>query len=97
MGEFSLWWRTMLFSEHNLTKSIGFEEWRGDLKGLLKESGGKNRNVVFLFSDSQIKEEYFLQDIDSLLNTGEVPNIFPIDEISEIYEVRHKFCYVIIL
>lgn len=57
------------------------------MKRILKESGGKNRNVVFLFSDTQIKKEYFLQDIDSLLNSGEVPNIFPIDEISEVYEV----------
>ena len=34
--------------------------------------------------DTQIKEENFLEDIGNLLNTGEVPNMFPIDEKNEI-------------
>lgn len=67
---------------------LGFSDWREDLKTVMKESGGKNKPVVFLFTEGQIKEEYFLQDIDSLLNSGEVPNIFPLDEIQEILEVN---------
>ena len=35
-------------------------------------------------TDTQIKEENFLEDIGNLLNTGEVPNMFPIDEKNEI-------------
>ncbi|KAF2899450.1 hypothetical protein ILUMI_06724 [Ignelater luminosus] len=35
----------------------------------------------------KIKEEGFLQDIDCLLNSGEVPNIFQIDEKQEILEL----------
>lgn len=42
---------------------------------------------MFLFNETQIKEEVFLQDIDSLLNSGEVPNIFAIDEKQEILEL----------
>jgi dynein heavy chain len=41
-----------------------------------------------LFSEGQIKEEVFLQDIDSLLNSGEVPNLYAVDEQQEILEVR---------
>lgn len=37
-----------------------------------------------MFPDTQIKEENFLEDIGNLLNTGEVPNMFPIDEKNEI-------------
>jgi hypothetical protein len=32
---------------------------------------------VFLFSDTQIKDESFMEDINNLLNAGEVPNMFP--------------------
>ena len=53
---------------------------------LLKTAGG-GKTMVFLITDTQIKEESFLEDIDSLLNSGEVPNIFAADEKSEIMEV----------
>ena len=54
---------------------------------LLKNTGALGKPTVFLITDSQIKEETFLEDIDSLLNTGEVPNLFPADEKAEIMEV----------
>jgi hypothetical protein len=34
----------------------------------------------------QIKQESFLEDINNLLNAGEVPNLFAIDEKQEICE-----------
>jgi len=42
---------------------------------------------VFLLTDTQIKEEAFLEDVDGLLNAGEVPNLFALDERAEIIEV----------
>jgi hypothetical protein len=40
----------------------------------------EGKDVVFLFSDSQIKTEVFVEDINNILNAGEVPNMFPNDE-----------------
>lgn len=54
---------------------------------LLKNAGVKGLKTVFLITDAQIKEESFLEDVDSLLNTGEVPNLFPADEKQEIVEI----------
>lgn len=48
----------------------------------------RGHKTVFLITDTQIKEEAFLEDIDSVLNTGEVPNIFAADEKQEVMEVN---------
>ncbi|XP_029456789.1 LOW QUALITY PROTEIN: dynein heavy chain 12, axonemal [Rhinatrema bivittatum] len=69
-----------------ISKSYGMNEWREDLKNLLKNAGLKGQKIVFLITDTQIKQEAFLEDVDSLLNTGEVPNLFAIDEKQEILE-----------
>lgn len=55
-------------------------EWREDIKELMRSVGIKGNPTTFLFTDTQIKEEGFLEDINNILNTGEVPNIFPADE-----------------
>jgi len=57
------------------------------LQNLLKNAGGFNKPTVFLITDSQFKEEVFLEDIDSLLNASEVPNLFTPDEKVEVIEV----------
>uniref|UniRef100_A0A8C3L981 Dynein axonemal heavy chain 12 n=1 Tax=Chrysolophus pictus TaxID=9089 RepID=A0A8C3L981_CHRPC len=70
----------MCVFQPEISKTYGTNEWREDLKNLLKNAGVKGLKTVFIITDAQIKEESFLEDIDSLLNTGEVPNLFAADE-----------------
>ena len=50
------------------------------------KSGIDGKQTVFLFSDNQIKEESFVEDINMILNTGDVPNIFAADEKADVIE-----------
>ena len=50
------------------------------------KSGGEGRPTVFLFSDTQIKDESFVEDINMILNTADIPNLFASDERAEIIE-----------
>lgn len=63
-----------------ISKNYREKEFHEDIKSLLMKSGVENTPQVFLFSDTQIVRESFLEDINNLLNSGEVPNLFPVDE-----------------
>ncbi|CAL9702663.1 unnamed protein product [Knipowitschia caucasica] len=76
----------MTMFQPEISKSYGMTEWRDDLKMLMKSAGVKGQKTVFLLTDAQIKDEAFLEDVDSVLNTGEVPNLFAVDEKQEIME-----------
>ncbi|XP_037706594.1 dynein heavy chain 7, axonemal isoform X3 [Choloepus didactylus] len=69
-----------------LSKGYGSTEWREDLKVILKKCSEGDMQGVFLFTDTQIKRESFLEDVNNLLNAGEVPNLFALDEKQEICE-----------
>lgn len=69
------------------------KEWMEDLIEMFKSCGVENNKTVFLFSDNQIFAQEVLEDISSILNQGERPNLFPIqervmiiDEMSDRYE-----------
>eukprot|EP00163_Fabomonas_tropica_P031149 TRINITY_DN730_c1_g1_i7.p1 TRINITY_DN730_c1_g1~~TRINITY_DN730_c1_g1_i7.p1 ORF type:complete len:4213 (+),score=1156.03 TRINITY_DN730_c1_g1_i7:1002-12641(+) len=66
--------------EIELTKGYGMNEFRDDLKKLYTMTAVDGEQVVFLLSDTQIAEEEFLEDVNNILNSGEVPNLFETDE-----------------
>ncbi|KAL0617695.1 Dynein heavy chain 3, axonemal [Plecturocebus cupreus] len=69
-----------------ITKNYTGNDWREDLKKILLQVGVATKSTVFLFADNQIKDESFVEDINMLLNTGDVPNIFLADEKADIVE-----------
>ncbi|XP_062999548.1 dynein axonemal heavy chain 3 [Elgaria multicarinata webbii] len=69
-----------------ITKFYTTNDWREDIKRVMLQSGVANKSTSFLFCDNQIKDESFVEDINMLLNTGDVPNIFAADEKADIVE-----------
>jgi dynein heavy chain len=47
---------------------------------ILLETGEKNLSTVFIVSDSDIIEESYLELINNLLNRGEIPNLWELEE-----------------
>ncbi|XP_021113900.1 dynein heavy chain 6, axonemal [Heterocephalus glaber] len=67
-----------------LTRGYNYDTFHEDLRKLYKMAGIEDRNMVFLFTDTQIVVEEFLEDINNILNSGEVPNLFEKDELEQI-------------
>ena len=72
-----------------ISKNYRTTEFREDLKELYRVAGAQNKPTTFLFDETQIKYETFVEDINNILTSGEVPNLFGKDEISGVVdEVR---------
>nr|XP_006813236.1 PREDICTED: dynein heavy chain 6, axonemal [Saccoglossus kowalevskii] len=67
-----------------LTRGYDYSAFHDDLKILYTMAGVNGDNTVFLFTDTQIVVEEFLEDINNILNSGEVPNLFEPDEYEKV-------------
>ncbi|XP_055866073.1 dynein axonemal heavy chain 6-like isoform X2 [Biomphalaria glabrata] len=63
-----------------LFRGYDYSSFHDDLKKLYDTAGIQNKPTIFLFTDTQIVVEEFLEDINNMLNSGEVPNLFEPDE-----------------
>lgn len=58
---------------------------REDLKKMYRTCGVEGTPAVFLLADTQITHEAFLEDVNNMLNSGEVPGMFAPDERDRIF------------
>ncbi|KAM4603926.1 dynein axonemal heavy chain 6 [Polymixia lowei] len=67
-----------------LSRGYDYDSFHQDLRKLYKMAGVEGKDMVFLFTDTQIVVEEFLEDINNMLNSGEVPNLFEKDELEQV-------------
>ena len=67
-----------------VTRHYRLQEFREDLQKLYFQAGVENKPSVFLFTDTQVVEESFLEDINNIFSSGEVPNLYKPDEFEEV-------------
>ncbi|KAJ0399007.1 hypothetical protein P43SY_008327 [Pythium insidiosum] len=63
-----------------LTKTYNTNSFMEDIRTLYKSAGHQRKSTTFLFTDAEIKNEIFLELINSILMTGEVAGLFAKDE-----------------
>lgn len=65
-----------------IVKGYNISSFREFIKELMREVGQtpEGKGKTFLFTDTQIISEGFLEDINNILNSGEVPNLWLPDE-----------------
>ena len=69
-----------------LTRGYGLADFRETIKEMMITAGCDGEPVAFILVDTQIIMESFLEDINNVLNTGEIPSLFENDEVNKIVE-----------
>ncbi|XP_065714977.1 dynein axonemal heavy chain 9-like [Patagioenas fasciata] len=67
-----------------LRKGYGIPDLKADLANLYLKAGVKNIGIVFLMTDAQVADEQFLVLVSDFLASGEIPDLFPDDEVENI-------------
>lgn len=68
------------FCKVMIVRNYGKNEWNEDMKKILKYAGCEGKPITFFLSDNQIIDESFIEDINMLLNTGDIPNLYQSEE-----------------
>eukprot|EP00058_Branchiostoma_floridae_P021107 XP_002606597.1 hypothetical protein BRAFLDRAFT_120109 [Branchiostoma floridae] len=68
----------------NITRNYLHADFRDDLKKVFHMAGVQGSKTVLLLNDADIIMESFLEDVNSILNSGEVPDLFDNDELDAI-------------
>jgi len=63
-----------------LTKTYNENNLKEDIKYLFDVAGHKGKPISFLLTDAEVKQETFLEYINMVLSTGEIPGLIPKDE-----------------
>ena len=75
-----------------LKKGYDIVSFRDDIKRLFELTGVAGKQVTFLLVDTQIVVESMLEDVNNILNTGEVPGMYADDEKAKIISDMLPVC-----
>lgn len=75
-----------------VVKNYSLRAWREDIKRILMLAGIENKQITFLFLDTQIVNEQMLEDINNVLNSGDVTNIYQEKDMEDIMTACKSEC-----
>jgi dynein heavy chain len=84
--------RNMVFTQIELTKGFNVNSFLEYMKGLLKSAGIEGQGTAFVMTDTQIIDESFIENLNNLLNTGEIPNLMLEEDKNDIMNGVRPVC-----
>jgi dynein heavy chain len=75
-----------------VVKGYNMSNWRDNLKTCLYGAGVDGKQTTFLFVDTQIINEQMLEDINNVLNSGDVPGLYKAEDMEGINLVGKQEC-----
>lgn len=63
-----------------MTKLYNVSNWKVDMIRLLSVTATEQNDVVLIVTESHMRKPFVLEDINSLINSGDIPNLFSQEE-----------------
>jgi dynein heavy chain len=80
------------FFQVQLTKTYNNTNLLDNIKELYRIAGPMGKSVSFIMTDSEIKSESFLESINSMLATGDIPGMIPKED-KDLFSLESKNVY----
>ena len=74
------WMNGIKVFQIKLSRKYGLEDFDEDLRAVMKRAGCAGEKVCFIFDESNVLSTAFLERMNALLASGEVPGLFEGDE-----------------
>eukprot|EP00762_Andalucia_godoyi_P003304 ANDGO_06532.mRNA.1 Dynein heavy chain len=82
LSRFVAWMNGLSVFQIKAHRGYTLADFEADLRSVLKRSGVKGEKICFIFDESNILDTAFLEYMNALLASGEVPGLFEGDELA---------------
>ena len=80
LSRFVAWMNDLTVFQIKAGRNYGVADFDADLRGIMKRAGCKGEKICFIFDESNVLGPAFLERMNALLASGEVPGLFEGDE-----------------
>ena len=84
LSRFVAWINGLSVYQIKASKNYTLEMFDEDLRGLMRRVAVENEKICFIFDESNVLSSSFLERMNALLASGEVPGLFEGDELSQL-------------
>ncbi|KAK8797138.1 hypothetical protein WA158_004348 [Blastocystis sp. Blastoise] len=84
LSKFVAWMNGMSIFQIKISKKYTIDNFDDDLRMVMKKAGVDGEQICFIFDESNILSSAFLERMNALLASGEVPGLFEDDEMSQL-------------
>ena len=80
LSRFVAWMNELTVFQIKAGRNYGVGDFDADLRSIMKRAGCKGEKICFIFDESNVLGPAFLERMNALLASGEVPGLFEGDE-----------------
>ena len=86
LSKFCAWMNGLSIFQIKLTKDYSIDDFDVDLREVMKRAGVLEEKICFIFDESNVLSSAFLEHMNALLASGEVPGLFEDDELAALLQ-----------